>query len=117
MGYDLLVEDCIIVELKAVLQMIPIFEAQAMSYAKILQVPKAVLINFTCTNIFKEGQKTCVMYQKSSFNPTIKVRGAGTVPQSIPTAKSEESPKPRVSFAFAWISGSKPGYFVHVKAF
>ena len=58
--YDLLVEDCIIVELKAVLQMIPIFEAQAMSYAKILQVPKAVLINFTCTNIFKEGQKTFV---------------------------------------------------------
>jgi GxxExxY protein len=58
--YDLLVEDCIVVELKAVLEMIPIFEAQVMSYAKLLEVPKAILINFTCTNIFKEGQKTYV---------------------------------------------------------
>lgn len=40
--------------------MIPIFEAQAISYAKLLKIPKAVLINFTCTNIFKEGQKTFV---------------------------------------------------------
>ena len=58
--YDLLVEECIVVELKAVMQMIPIFEAQAMSYAKLLKVPKAVLINFKCSNIFKEGQKTFV---------------------------------------------------------
>jgi GxxExxY protein len=58
--YDLLVEDCILVELKAVLQMIPLFDAQAMSYAKLLHVPKSVLINFTCSNIFKEGQKTFV---------------------------------------------------------
>jgi len=58
--YDLLVEDCIVVELKAVMEMIPLFEAQIMSYARLLEVPKAVLINFTCTNIFKEGQKTFV---------------------------------------------------------
>jgi GxxExxY protein len=58
--YDLLVEDSIVVELKAVLEMIPIFEAQVMSYAKLLEVPKAMLINFTCNNIFKEGQKTFV---------------------------------------------------------
>ena len=57
---DLLVEDCIVVELKAVMDMIPIFEAQAMTYARLLEVPKAVLINFTCKNIFKEGQKTFV---------------------------------------------------------
>lgn len=58
--YDLLVEDCIVVELKAVLEMIPIFEAQAMTYAKLLEVPKAILINFTCENIFNKGQKTFV---------------------------------------------------------
>jgi GxxExxY protein len=58
--YDLLVEDCIVVELKAVMEMVPIFEAQAMSYARLLEVPKAILINFTCSNIFKEGQKTFV---------------------------------------------------------
>ncbi len=58
--YDLLVEDCIVVELKAVKDMIPIFEAQSMSYAKLLGVPKSILINFTCTNIFYKGQKTFV---------------------------------------------------------
>jgi len=58
--YDLLVENCIVVELKAVIEMIPIYEAQAMSYARLLQVPKAILINFTCENIFKKGQKTFV---------------------------------------------------------
>lgn len=58
--YDLLVEDCIVVELKAVKEMHPLFEAQVISYARLLQVPKAILINFTCTNIFKEGQKTFV---------------------------------------------------------
>ena len=58
--YDLLVEDCIVVELKAVQQMIPLFEAQSISYARLLKVPKAILINFTCSNIFKDGQKTFV---------------------------------------------------------
>jgi GxxExxY protein len=58
--YDILVEDCIVVEVKAVAEMIPIFDAQAMSYAHLLKVPKAVLINFNCKNIFYEGQKTFV---------------------------------------------------------
>ena len=40
--------------------MIPIFEAQAISYAKLLRIPKAILLNFKCTNIFHEGQKTFV---------------------------------------------------------
>ena len=58
--YDLLVEDCIVVELKAVLKMIPIYDAQVMSYARLLEVPKAILLNFMSTNIFREGQKTYV---------------------------------------------------------
>jgi GxxExxY protein len=58
--YDILVEDCIVVELKATQDMIPYFDAQTMSYARLLHVPKSILINFTCTNIFREGQKTFV---------------------------------------------------------
>ena len=58
--FDLLVEDCIIVELKAVLEMAPIFDAQVLSYARLLKVPKSILINFTCRNIFNEGQRTFV---------------------------------------------------------
>jgi GxxExxY protein len=57
---DLLVEDTIVIELKAVDTMFPLFEAQLMSYMKLLKKPKGILFNFHCTNIFKEGQKTFV---------------------------------------------------------
>ena len=57
---DLLVEDAIIVELKAVDGIIPVFEAQLLTYMKLLQKPKGILINFNCVNLFKEGQKTYV---------------------------------------------------------
>ncbi len=57
---DLLVENCLIVELKAVLEIKPIFEAQILSYMKLTKKSKGILINFTVTNIFKEGQKTFV---------------------------------------------------------
>lgn len=58
--FDLLVEDTIIVELKTVEELIPIHEAQLLTYLKLLKKPKGLLINFNCTNIFKEGQKTFV---------------------------------------------------------
>ncbi|MBM3403666.1 MAG: GxxExxY protein [Bacteroidetes bacterium] len=58
--YDLMVDDKIIVELKAVDQILPIHEAQLLTYLRLLRKPKGILINFNCTNIFKEGQKTMV---------------------------------------------------------
>ncbi len=57
---DLFVENCIVVELKAVHEMTTAFEAQLLTYMKLLQCPKGILINFQCANIFKEGQKTFV---------------------------------------------------------
>jgi len=57
---DVLVEDSIVVELKAVDALHPIHDAQLLTYMKLLQKPKGILINFNCTNIFKEGQKTLV---------------------------------------------------------
>src|SRR3954453_12296177 len=57
---DVLVEDQIIVELKAVDGLVPLFEAQLLTYMKLLAKPKGILINFNCKNIFKEGQKTLV---------------------------------------------------------
>jgi len=57
---DVLVEDTIIVELKAIEGMLPVHEAQLMTYMKLMNKPKGILINFNCTNIFKEGQKTLV---------------------------------------------------------
>ena len=57
---DVLVENIIIVELKAVEKILPIFSAQLLTYMKLLEIPKGILINFNCANIFKEGQKTFV---------------------------------------------------------
>jgi GxxExxY protein len=48
---DLLVEDLIIVEEKAVEVMIPLFKAQLLSYLKLAGKPKGLLINFHCENI------------------------------------------------------------------
>ena len=58
--FDLMVVNSIIVEIKAVEGLLPIHEAQLLSYLKLLEKPKGILINFNCTNIFKEGQKTLV---------------------------------------------------------
>lgn len=58
--YDLLVEDWVVVEIKAVEIMHPIFDAQLLTYLKLLQKPKGLLLNFNCTNLVKDGQKTMV---------------------------------------------------------
>jgi len=50
---DLLVNDCVIVELKAVEEINPIFEAQILTYMKILKKPQGLLINFFTNNITK----------------------------------------------------------------
>ncbi|MCO6488008.1 MAG: GxxExxY protein [Phaeodactylibacter sp.] len=58
--YDILVEELIIVENKAVLEMHPVFIATIMTYMKHLKAPKGILLNFNVRNIFKEGQQTFV---------------------------------------------------------
>jgi len=57
---DLLVEDAIVVELKAVDAIAPVHEAQLLTYMKLLEKPKGILINFNCYNLFDNGQKTFV---------------------------------------------------------
>jgi GxxExxY protein len=57
---DFLVEDCLIVELKAKEAVIKADESQVISHLKLMKKPKGVLINFNVYNIFKEGQKTFV---------------------------------------------------------
>ena len=48
---DLLVNDLIIVELKAVNDMHPIFKAQLLSYMKLAEKPKGLLVNFNVLKI------------------------------------------------------------------
>lgn len=52
---DILVNNCIIVELKAVDEIHPIFKAQLLSNLKLTGMPKGLLINFNCENITSKG--------------------------------------------------------------
>lgn len=57
---DLFVENCLLVELKSVEKILPIHEAQLVTYMKLLKIPMGLMINFNVTNIYKEGQKTYI---------------------------------------------------------
>ncbi|MDN4029882.1 MULTISPECIES: GxxExxY protein [Chryseobacterium] len=50
---DLLVNDTIVVELKAIEEILPIHEAQLLTYMKVLKKPQGLLINFFTDNITK----------------------------------------------------------------
>jgi GxxExxY protein len=57
---DLFVGRLLAVEIKAVEAIAPIFEAQVLTYMRLLNAPKGIILNFNCINIFKEGQRTFV---------------------------------------------------------
>ena len=63
---DILIEEILVIELKSVAEMNPIFEAQLLTYMNLLNVPIGLLINFNVKNIYYEGQKTYVnnLYSK-----------------------------------------------------
>ena len=44
--FDVLVEDCLLLELKCVQEILPIHQAQLLSYMKLLNVPLGLIINF-----------------------------------------------------------------------
>lgn len=51
---DLLVNDSVVIELKSVEKLMPVHEAQLLTYMKILKRPQGLLINFNTTNITSE---------------------------------------------------------------
>ncbi len=57
---DVLVEEILCVELKAQEGLLTIHDAILLSYMRMLEKPKGIMINFHSVNIFKEGQKTMV---------------------------------------------------------
>lgn len=61
LGYriDLLVEDTVVVELKAVAKLLPIHEAQLLSYIKLGNLPVGLLINFHALHL-KDGIRRLV---------------------------------------------------------
>ena len=57
---DLLVEDAVVVELKAVDDMNPVFEAQLLTYMKLANKRLGFLVNFNST-LMKQGLKRMVL--------------------------------------------------------
>jgi GxxExxY protein len=57
---DLLVEDQLIIELKAVEKHNPLYEAQLLTYLKLTNKKLGILINFNVT-LFKEGIKRVIL--------------------------------------------------------
>ncbi|MBY0543629.1 MAG: GxxExxY protein [Sphingobacteriaceae bacterium] len=57
---DLFIENCMVLELKSVEKLLPIHEAQILTYMKILNAPVGLLINFNSTNIIQNGKKPFV---------------------------------------------------------
>ncbi len=49
--FDILVEECVLVEIKSVEQVLPIHKAQLLSYMKLLNVPLGLLTNFNVTKL------------------------------------------------------------------
>lgn len=58
---DLLVEDKIIVELKAVEALAPIHTAQVISYLKMTKLPLGLLFNFNVTKLMPEGFRRIIV--------------------------------------------------------
>ncbi|MCC6838017.1 MAG: GxxExxY protein [Bacteroidia bacterium] len=52
---DIVVEDLIVVELKSVESILPVFKAQLLTYLNLANKPKGLLINFNSENITKDG--------------------------------------------------------------
>ena len=49
--FDLLVEGCVLVETKAVQEILPIHKAQLLSYMKLLSAPLGLVINFNAERV------------------------------------------------------------------
>jgi GxxExxY protein len=57
---DFLVQDLVIVEVKSVERMPPVFEAQVLTYLRVLEKPVGLLINFN-SRLLTEGVKRFVL--------------------------------------------------------
>lgn len=57
---DFLVEDLIVIELKAVAELNDIHRAQILNYINLMKKPKGILVNFNVKNLYHQGHETFV---------------------------------------------------------
>lgn len=65
---DFLVEDLIVLEIKAVTQIMDIHKSQVLNYMNLLKVPKGILINFNVKNLYHFGQETFINKYFDQYN-------------------------------------------------
>ena len=73
--FDLLVEDCLLIEVKAVERILPIHKAQLLSYMKLLNIPLGLLINFN-TEKLVQGVSRLVLPGHGEIRGTGECRGS-----------------------------------------
>ena len=64
---DLLVEDQVVVELKAVVRLDPVYQRQVLTYLRLLNLPVGLLLNFGAPTM-REGTKR-IVYTPAPTNP------------------------------------------------
>lgn len=62
--YDLLVNDCVIIELKAVEELKNVFFKQVVTYLRLLNLRTGILVNFNTDNILKSMRRVYNNYYK-----------------------------------------------------
>ena len=70
---DLLVEGCLVVELKSVETLAPVHAKQLLTYIRLLNLPVGLLINFGAAT-FKEGAKRVVNNHRDFAASRLRVR-------------------------------------------
>jgi GxxExxY protein len=79
---DLLVEDCLVVELKSVEHLAPVHAKQLLTYLRLLKLPLGLLINFGAPT-FREGVKRIVNDHRDLTSSRLRVnQGMGTAAPS-----------------------------------
>ena len=76
-GYrlDLLVEDCVIVEVKAIETLLPIHQAQLMSYLRLTKCRLGLIINFNVTQLTRGVRRVVNEFPDSAFSAISAVSG------------------------------------------
>ncbi|WP_332029403.1 GxxExxY protein [Kaistella sp.] len=57
---DFLIEKLVVLEIKAVSQILDIHKSQILNYMNLLKVPKGILANFNVKNLYHLGQETFI---------------------------------------------------------
>ncbi|MEI6972963.1 MAG: GxxExxY protein [bacterium] len=83
---DLLVDECVVVELKSVENLAPVHSKQVLTYLRLMKLPVGLLINFGA-GTFKEGVHRIVNGFFPSASPRLRVNQTGLRPDEDVTRR------------------------------